>query len=392
MAVSVEVLRRFALLDGLTDQDLVLISPLAREEHHPAQTVLFSEDEEATALYLLVEGKVSLEKKIRLGPQGSSRLATIEILAPGDGFGWSAVVPPYVYTASAVCMEPSTVVVLDGPALRRLCARNHLIGHRLMEQVVRIVALRLKETTHTLTYFLSIVSHELRAPLAAIENYLHLMLNGYGGQLTDQQRLFVERSCVRVAELSELIGRVLDLARMRAEEIQSDFRPVSPAEITRLSLEDIQLAAKQKWIKLQVDVPDGLGEIVAAPERLRQVLTNLLSNAVKFTPEAGTVTLRVRGQNDSLIFEVMDTGPGILPEDLPRIFEAFFRGTNVQETGLGLGLSIAKRIVDAHQGSIQVESPYPPLGKGGTRFTVVLPRDPRSKKLAHPRQRDDLLS
>lgn len=379
MAVSLKTLRQFALLDGLADPELLLVSRLAREESHPAEAVLFSEGTEATALYLLVKGKVSLEKRIQLGPHGSSRMATIEILSPGASFGWSAVVAPYVYTASAVCMEPCTVVALDGPGLRRLCASNHLIGHLLMEQVARVVATRLKDTTHTLSYFLSIVSHELKAPLAAIENYLRLMLNGYGGEITEQQRLFLERSCVRVAELSELISRVLDLARMRPEEIQSDFRPVSPTEVIGLSLEDVQLSAKQKWIKLQVDVSEGLGEIVAAPERLRQVVTNLLSNAIKFTPEAGTVTLRAGEQDDSLIIEVIDTGPGIPAGDLPHIFEAFYRAAGVQERGLGLGLSIAKRIVDAHQGEIRVESPYPPLGEKGTRFTVVLPRDPRAR-------------
>lgn len=379
MAVSLKTLRQFALLDGLADPELLLVSRLAREESHPAEAVLFSEGTEATALYLLVKGKVSLEKRIQLGPHGSSRMATIEILSPGASFGWSAVVAPYVYTASAVCMEPCTVVALDGPGLRRLCASNHLIGHLLMEQVARVVATRLKDTTHTLSYFLSIVSHELKAPLAAIENYLRLMLNGYGGEITEQQRLFLERSCVRVAELSELISRVLDLARMRPEEIQSDFRPVSPTEVIGLSLEDVQLSAKQKWIKLQVDVSEGLGEIVAAPERLRQVVTNLLSNAIKFTPEAGTVTLRAGEQDDSLIIEVIDTGPGIPAGDLPHIFEAFYRAAGVQERGLGLGLSIAKRIVDAHQGEIRVESPYPPQGQKGTRFTVVLPRDPRAR-------------
>jgi signal transduction histidine kinase len=164
---------------------------------------------------------------------------------------------------------------------------------------------------------------------------------------------------------------------MRPEQIQSDFQPVVPNEVLVESLEDVQLQAKDKKIDLEVDVPVELPEIVCAPSRLRQVFTNLLGNAIKFTPERSRVTLRVTDGGDHLRAEVTDSGLGIPADDLPHIFEDFYRSSSAEAPGLGLGLAIVKRIVDAHNGRIWIESPYPPGGQGGTRFVLILPKDPR---------------
>ena len=178
-----------------------------------------------------------------------------------------------------------------------------------------------------------------------------------------------------------MLSNILDLARMRPEQIESDFTELSPREVFVLSMEDVLLPAKEKGIDLEVDVPMVLPKIIGAPNRLRQVFTNLLSNAIKFTPEGGQVIFRAEDRPDHLRVEVIDTGPGIAPEHMPYIFEAFYRPPDTEEKGLGLGLSIVKRIVDAHRGKIIAESPYPPDGEGGTRMLVLLPKDPLGQPL-----------
>jgi signal transduction histidine kinase len=377
MTVSASTLRQCSLFDGLTNDDLTLVARLGREQECPAGVILFTEGDEALHLWLLVEGKVALEKKIQLGPHSTPRPATIEVLGPNEAFGWSALVEPYIYTTTGVCLVPCSVVSIDGPSLRLLLEAHPRMGFVIMEALAKVVATRFKETTHTLSYFLSVISHELKAPLAAVENYLHVMLSGYAGSVTSTQQNMLERSCLRLQELSALIGNVLDLARMRPEQIQSDFQPVVPNEVLVESLEDVQLQAKDKKIDLEVDVPVELPEIVCAPSRLRQVFTNLLGNAIKFTPERSRVTLRVTDGGDHLRAEVTDSGLGIPADDLPHIFEDFYRSSSAEAPGLGLGLAIVKRIVDAHNGRIWIESPYPPGGQGGTRFVLILPKDPR---------------
>ena len=248
-------------------------------------------------------------------------------------------------------------------------------AHRLMDNIAEMVGARLRDMTGMLTYFLSIVSHELKAPLAAVENYMEVMLGGFTGELTPKQQRMMERSVLRIHDLRSLINNLLDLARMHPEQIQAEFVRFNPREAGDRSIEDMQLAAKEKGVTIEVEAPDEFHEIVGAPERLRQVLTNLLSNAIKFSPPGSTVTFRSWETEEELFASVSDEGIGIPPEDQEHIFEDFFRARNVGDvSGSGLGLSIAKTIIDAHEGRMWVESPYEE-DKPGTRFTLAVPRD-----------------
>jgi len=136
--------------------------------------------------------------------------------------------------------------------------------------------------------------------------------------------------------------------------------------------------AQEKGIKLRVELPEGLSKIKGSSSRLQQVITNLVNNAINYTPE-GTVTIRVREQARDLLVEVMDTGIGIPPKDLPRLFEDFFRASNVEAKGTGLGLSITRRIIEAHRGRIWVESPCSETNTG-SNFMFTLPKPSKSKR------------
>ena len=374
MSTNAEMLESFELLAGLPPQALERIGALAVEEHYAEGQVLFSEGSPAQALYLILSGKVSLEKRVQLGRTGTARQATIDVSGPWQAVGWSSLVVPYQYTSSGICLEDTLVLTVPGVELRQLMEEQPEAGYQLMGRAASIIRARLASTTALLTYFLSIVSHELKRPLAAVENYLQITLGGYAGEITDKQRRLLERSSLRLSDLRSLISDLLDFARIQPDQIRADFEWVDPKEIGAEATEEVRLAASQKNIRLKVAGPSEFKPLIAARRRLRQVISNLLANAVKFSPEGSTVTLSAQDEPEALVIEVLDEGMGIPPQDQEHVFEDFFRGRNVEEVGgSGLGLSIAKKIVDAHEGQIAIESPYA-TGVSGTRVVVRIPR------------------
>ena len=383
MTVKIETLQSFGPFAGFSDEELAEVVTLCYEESYEEGDIIAVEGDPSEKLFLVLEGKVSLEKLVQLGRSGSARQATVGIVGSGRIIGWSSIIAPHLYTSTGVCLEPFRALVLNGQDVRQFVARHPVSGVSFMDAIASTISSRLQNSTTTLTYFLSIISHELKSPLAAVENYLQVMLGGFAGKVTGQQQRMLERSVLRVTDLRGLINDILDLARMRPEEIQSDFEWLDPSEAAIQAIEDVRLAASQKEVVIQVKVPPEFQQIVAARRRLRQVFSNLLANAVKFSPDGGVVTLHARDEPDRLVVEVMDEGSGIPADEHHLIFEDFFRSRNAEQVaGSGLGLSIAKKIVEAHKGEIWVESPYAE-GKPGAMFTVVIPKSLVTSDMRH---------
>jgi signal transduction histidine kinase len=374
MAITVETLRQYELFQAFEDEELEAVVQLCHETTCEEGEKVLVEGQPAQRLFIVAGGKLSLEKTLQLGRGAKSRTATVGYVGPGKTAGWSTLVPPYVYTSTAVCLEPTRLIVFDGPGLRHLMGRNPRIGYKLMSLVAALTKVRYQNATASLSQFVSIVSHELRAPLAAIENYLNVVLDGYAGDVTEKQRRFLARSKLRIGDLRSLISDIVDLARMQPEQIQADFEWLDPAQVGADSVEEVALAAKEKNIKILTKRPVEFRMIVGSRRRLRQLFTNLLNNAIKFSPEGSTVTFRAWDEPDVLVWQVEDQGVGIPKEEQPHIFEQFFRGRDVEGvSGTGLGLSVARSIIEAHEGKIDVESPYEGV-EHGARFTVHIPR------------------
>src|SRR5512136_1250422 len=375
ISIRADRLRRSEIFSELAEADLLAIAELCAEERYDDGEAVLSEGAPAAAVFVVERGKLALEKKIQIGRHSTPRNATIDYVEPGKMAGFSGLVAPFVYSTSAVCLEPTRVIRIDGPALRQYLEAHPAAGMKVFASVAELISDRYRHSIDTLTYFLSVVSHELRSPLAAVENYLQTLLGGYAGELTEKQRRMMTRCVLRVTDLRGLIGDVVDLARMRPEQIQADFEWFDPGEVGTESIEDARLAAAEKGIRLKVEPPPKFEPIVGARRRMRQVLTNLLNNAIKYAPPDSTVTFRAWYEPEALTFEVDDEGPGIPADDVPHIFEDFFRADNVGETpGTGLGLSIAKKIMDAHGGQIVVKTTTDE-SNAGTRFTVIIPRN-----------------
>jgi len=295
------------------------------------------------------------------------------VMTKGQVFGWSAIGERQTLSMSARCIEDTKVITLDGDRLSRLFDEDSRIGSKVRKKLLGVVYSRLRRTRDTLAHILSIASHDLKAPLAAVESYHQVMLNGYAGEITEKQRNMLLRSSERIKGLLNLIDNILDISRIDTRELKMEA--TSLLKVVKSIRGTIQPLAEEKGVQLKVEVPDGLPLITAAPDRLHQVFNNLLGNAVKFTPKGGTITLRVTEEDDHILVEVIDTGIGISPEELPRVFDDFYRGIRVDTGGAGLGLSISKKIIEAHRGNLWVESPCPESGIG-SKFTFTLPKNP----------------
>ena len=257
--------------------------------------------------------------------------------------------------------------------------REQLLEEKMgeLEQASGEVA-RLEEEKNRFLSFLSIAAHDLKAPLTAIQGFLWVMLGGYAGKISDKQKNILDRSTKRINELLNLISDLLDIPRIETGQIVPEMKEISLRQVVRNCLDGPRNLAKEKGLKLRVELPETLPRIRGSTPRLQQVITNLLDNAITYTPE-GTVTLRVEEKSREIQVDITDTGIGIPAEALPQVFDDFFRASNVEVKGTGLGLSITKRIVEAHGGKIWCQSPCPDTDTG-SRFTLTLPKVRQGKR------------
>jgi len=216
--------------------------------------------------------------------------------------------------------------------------------------------------------FISNISHELRSPLASLKALSETL---QGGALEDPPaaRRFLQQMEAEIDALSQMIAELLELSRIESGQVPLAMEAVKPIDILIPARERLSLQADRTGLTVEVDCPDDLPYILADPPRLEQVVVNLLHNAIKFTPDGGHILVKALLKDDTILFSVADTGVGISREDLPRIFERFFKTDRSRAGGgTGLGLAIARHTVEAHGGKIWAESQE---GKGSTFFFTI---------------------
>jgi two-component system, OmpR family, phosphate regulon sensor histidine kinase PhoR len=232
----------------------------------------------------------------------------------------------------------------------------------------------LKKLDKMKSEFIAMVTHELRAPIAAVEQQLTVILNKLAGEVTEKQEQLLSRAKERTKGLLDLIKDLLDLSKIEAGKMVQYKEPLSLQEVIQRVVDLMRIEAENKKIDLQLTAPPKISLIHADRNSMEGIFTNLISNAIKYTPEKGKVWVALSEERGFVKASVSDTGIGIEEENLPRIFDKFYR-VKTKETrqivGTGLGLSIVKSIVAAHLGSISVESKV----GAGTTFTILFPKE-----------------
>jgi signal transduction histidine kinase len=279
----------------------------------------------------------------------------------------------YDFLSKPFTADVLRMTVAQGLERRRLTLEARRL--QKIEEEARELA-RAKEELERLdrfkTTFMLTVAHELRAPLNALQSFLWAILKGYIPP--EEQQEVLGRAVQRVQELLELVDDLLKLAAAKSEKGLEKREPVSLADVLEKVAPLFQKEAEAKGLAWAVEV--GARPVVRAdPDQMAQVWSNLISNAVKYTPAGGRVRVALEERDGWAIGTVEDTGIGIPPQDLERIFEEFYRTPQAKEVaprGTGLGLPLVKQILEAHGGSITVESE---VGRG-SRFVFRLPVSP----------------
>jgi signal transduction histidine kinase len=278
-----------------------------------------------------------------------------------------ASVEPRGYRSAVQIFDHGEERFLLPRAVPMLDDRGNVIG-----VVVTLVDVtRLRHADELKSDLVSTVSHELKTPLTSTRMAVHMLAQQSVGALNAKQLRLVTAAKDDTDRLHRIIENLLDMSRIESEGQLLKLMPMDPRAIVEQALTPLRPEFEKKEISLSVTVADNIPPVNADPTCVGHILANLLSNALKFTPAAGRVVVEVASATESVVFSVADTGPGIAEEHLSRLFEKFFRVPATDGApGAGLGLSIAKEIVEAHGGSIAVHT----KPGGGARFTFMLKR------------------
>ena len=228
-----------------------------------------------------------------------------------------------------------------------------------------------KQLDQMKTDFVNMVAHELRSPLVCDQTANSVLLEGLCGPLGEKQHEFVSRGSSKIDALLELINDLLDVAKIEAGKYVQRLVPTDIGQIIEETIALMDPKAKEKGIDLSFSLKN-LKPVQADPKNIEEIFNNLISNAINYSPEGGKVTVTAQGLGEYMEIKVEDTGVGISPEELPKIFDKFYRVKHPktrQVIGTGLGLAIVKGIVDAHHGTIDVES----VVDKGTTFRILFP-------------------
>lgn len=238
---------------------------------------------------------------------------------------------------------------------------------------------RLESVSETKNKFIGTASHDLRSPLTNIKGYCELLLAGSMGPINVEQRESLDIIMKNSKHVLDLLTKLLNVSRIDSGDYALTITSCLVGELLATALNNYTLAAQEKGITLHIeDTPEAMEHICCDEQALQSMLENLIGNAIKFCKKGDTVTLRVRGDGDAVVFEVEDTGPGIHPEEHKLLFKRFSRLSNRPtggEKSVGLGLAIVRELAELHGGSVSVESEW----RSGSTFRLRIPREPKQE-------------
>ncbi len=245
----------------------------------------------------------------------------------------------------------------------------------IFRQMADRIALQIRELKDSDTHrreFLANVAHDLRTPLTSLQGYIETLLMKEGTLTPEEKRNYLSIAAKSSERLRKLVADLFELAKLDSPDVPVRFEPFSLPELIQDILQKFQLGAEQKKVLLRMNAPDGLPLAFGDVGLCERIFENLIDNALRYTPENGSITVSLAPEYDRIGASVSDTGSGIPPEEVPRLFDRPFRREGTRReggAGAGLGLAIVKRILDLHGSGIEASS----VVNAGTTFTFSLP-------------------
>ena len=233
---------------------------------------------------------------------------------------------------------------------------------------------KLKKLNKMKSDFISLVSHELRTPLTSIKGYASILIDEKLGNLNPAQKERLAKISRHSSSLASLVNNLLDISRIESGKVEMNIEQVSIEEVLSGIVDVLNPQLQEKNLALKIEIPPDIIPVWVDRSQLERVFINLLGNAIKFSPEKAKIAINVLDKEDCIQVDISDTGIGIASDDLPKIFDEFYRADNSinkYKKGTGLGLSLVKRIIDVHNGKISVKSR---LNRGST-FSFILPKE-----------------
>jgi len=353
----------------IDDEEVVLDSCTQILEESPVQVATASDG--TTGLRLVEEYQPDLVF-VDLKMPGISGFDVLEKIGETDPTIVKVVITGFATINSAVdAMKKGAYDFLPKPFTPeefRLITRRGLEKRKL---TLETIALR-REKEMLREHFAHIISHELKAPLSAVQQNLFALEFELSGGLNESQKEKLGRTKTRINDMLELINSWLRVVSADINKLKENFAPISITLPISKALDQIEPLAARKNVEIVSAIGTTSGSVNGDGVSLSEAFVNILGNAIKYSPDGSKVYLDVENGNKEILISIKDNGIGISREDLPHIFEGFYRGRNIQPAveGHGIGLVVSRQIIEAHGGSITVESE---LGQG-TTFFICLPK------------------
>jgi len=360
-----DIKRRILIID---DEEIVLDSCNAILEGSDYQVATANDGDAGLKLAKEFEPDLVFVDLKMPGMSGFDVLARLQAI---DSTIVAIVITGYATVSSAVeAMKKGAYDFLPKPFTPE---EFRLITRRGMEKrslVLETIALR-REREMLRENFAAIVSHELKSPLGALQQNLFVLVKELSGKLSEEQNQRLQRMMSRIDDLVKLIHTWLRDISVDIDKLKANFKPIAMTVPIAKAVESNEPHAKRKDVQIEVTAAEPAGVVQGDEGTLTEALVNLIGNAVKYSHVGGKVSVKTENSGDKVVISVTDTGIGMADEDIPYIFDGLFRAKSARNThsGTGLGLSISRRIIEAHGGTVSVQSK---LGKGST-FVITLP-------------------
>jgi len=393
------------LLFGLPEEDLDLLAETSTMQTYPRGTAIVREGEYGDIVYVVYKGRVDIHKRV---DDETQRL--LHSGGPGEFFGEIAVLRQGTRTATVRAATDTTVIEIGEQAFFEVLGRSPTLAIRFLmhitqrlrdsdEQAIQelqasnlelsVALRRLERLDQRKSDFIQVSAHELRTPLAALLGYTQMMEKTPTVQSNPEVSVLMDGILTSTKRLHRVFNSILDASRVMNDELRVYRSPVSVPAVFHSILSEVDETLEERHLTVEMSGLQGLPFLSAAPDLLTKAFQYLLNNAIKYTPDGGKITITVESTETPELGPVVqvaikDTGIGIAPEDIDLIFDKFYRTgelalhssgtTNFKGGGPGLGLTIARGVIEAHNGRIWAESPgYDEARCPGSTFHVQLP-------------------